>query len=185
MLESAIRGVGTIPCRVAFSRGMQVLPDRVCWLLSSNKAQTTPDLANRSVITRLRKQLPDHKFAAYAEGDLLVHVGKKCDYYLSCLLAVLSEWHKAGKPRTEETRHDFREWCQTLDWIVQNVLKLPPLLDGHQNEQKRIKSAPELVTTLHLSSGRQRLGKDCAQPNSPICAAKGWRFTMSPERRRR
>jgi hypothetical protein len=138
MLESAIRGNERVPCRVAYSRGTQVRPDRVCWLLSSNKAQTTSDLANRSIITRLRKQPPDHKFAAYAEGDLLAHVESKCDYYLSCLLAILSEWHRQGKPRTNESRHDFREWCQTLDWIVRNVLKLPPLLDGHQHEQKRI-----------------------------------------------
>jgi hypothetical protein len=158
MLESAIRGGGTIPCRVAYSRGIQAKPDRVCWLLSSNKAQTTGDLANRSVITRLRKQPPDHKFAVYTEGELLTHVEARSDYYLSCILAVLSAWHKAGKPRTKDTRHDFREWCQTLDWIVQNVLRLPPLLEGHQNEQKRI-SSPLLNWLRDLAKYVEDAGK--------------------------
>jgi Domain of unknown function (DUF3854) len=176
MLESAIRGVGTVPCRVSYSRGIQVRPDRVCWLLSSNKAQTTPDLANRSVVTRFRKQPPNHKFAAYAEGDLLAHVESEGDYYLSCVLAVLSAWRKAGKPGTKETRHDFREWCQTLDWIIQNVLKLPPLLDGHQNEQKRI-SNPILNWLRDVASCVQdanRLGEGLLSSElAQICADEG------------
>jgi hypothetical protein len=48
-----------------------------------------------------------------------------------------------GKPRTDETGHDFREWSQTLDWIVQNIFELPPLLDDHHSEQLRI-SGPGL-----------------------------------------
>jgi hypothetical protein len=53
---------------------------------------------------------------------------------------VIREWHLCGKPRTDETRHDFREWSQTLDWIVQNIFDLPPLLEGHYGEQLRISS---------------------------------------------
>jgi hypothetical protein len=143
LVESALRGAGLVQARRAYSRSVQVKTDRVCWMLSSNKADTTPDLANRSIITRILKQLAGYNFKRFEEGDLLRHVEAKSDYYLSCILSVLREWHSKRKPRTDDTRHDFREWCQTLDWIVQNIFQCPPLLDGHRGEQLRI-SNPDL-----------------------------------------
>jgi hypothetical protein len=95
---------------------------------------------NRSIITRLRKCAPDFQFQHYAEGDLLTHIEKKSDHYLSCVFTIIREWHVRGKPRTHETSHDFREWSQSLDWIIQNIFRLPPLLDGHRDEQLRISS---------------------------------------------
>jgi hypothetical protein len=68
----------------------------------------------------------------------LGHVKGNIDFYLSCIYAVVKYWHDIGKPRTADTRHDFRGWCQTFDWIVQNVFNLPPLLDGHREEQNRL-----------------------------------------------
>ncbi len=141
LLESAIRGEGKVAVRRAYCRTAQIETDHVYWLATSNRAQTTPDLANRSIIIRLRKCAPDFQFKHYAEGDLLTHAEKHSDYYLSCVFAVIREWHIRGKPRTSETRHDFREWSQTLDWIIQNIFKLPPLLDGHSDEQRRIASS--------------------------------------------
>jgi hypothetical protein len=140
LLESAIRGEGKVAARRAYARTTQIETDHVYWLATSNRAQTTPDLANRSIITRLRKCAPDFQFQHYAEGDLLTHIEKKSDHYLSCVFTIIREWHVRGKPRTHETSHDFREWSQSLDWIIQNIFRLPPLLDGHRDEQLRISS---------------------------------------------
>jgi hypothetical protein len=140
LLESAIRGEGTVNCRRPYSRGVQIETDRVCWMLSSNRAEMTPDLANRSIITRLRKQPTGYRFKDYPEGDLLAHIHAQTDYYLSCVYSLLCEWHLRGKPRTPECRHDFREWCQTLDWFIQEIFCLPPLVNGHRDEQLRISS---------------------------------------------
>jgi hypothetical protein len=140
LLESAIRGQGKVPVRSAYSKPTQIETDHVYWLATSNKAQTTHDLANRSIITRLRKRPWNYKFRDYAGTDLLTHVKRKSDYYLSCIFAVVRQWHLCGKPRTEETRHDFREWSQTLDWIIQNIFDLQPLLDDHHSAQLRISS---------------------------------------------
>ncbi len=138
LLESALRGTGLVMCRTTYSRPVQIETDLICWMLSSNKIDTTSDLALRSLITRIRKQPPDFKFKRYPEGNLLAHVEARCDYLLSCVLAVLREWYAKGKQRTGDNRHDFQEYAQTLDWIVQNILDLPPLLEGHQNEQQRL-----------------------------------------------
>lgn len=138
-LESALRGEKTIPCRVAYSRGVQVNTENVCWMLSSNRAEAPPDLANRSIITQIRKQPEGHPYKTYdGDLDLLGYVKGNIDFYLSCIYAVVKFWHEIGKQRTTDTRHDFRRWCQTFDWIVQNAFNLPPLLDGHREEQNRL-----------------------------------------------
>ena len=81
---------------------------------------------------------------AIEEGDLLDHVRHWQDYYLGCVFAVIRAWHAHGQPRTKETRHDFREWAQIVDWIVQNIFQTVPLMDGHQQAQERV-SNPALV----------------------------------------
>jgi hypothetical protein len=45
--------------------------------------------------------------------------------YLGAVHTVAGEWILRGKPRTNETRHDFREVVQSVDWIVQNICQLP------------------------------------------------------------
>jgi hypothetical protein len=158
LLESAIRGQGKVPVRSAYSKPTQIETDHVYWIATSNKAQTTRDLANRSIITRLRKRPWNYKFREYAGTDLLAHVERKSDYYLSCIFAVIRQWHLCGKPRTDETRHDFREWSQTLDWVIQNIFELPPLLDDHHNEQLRI-SSPGLSFLREVALAVQTSGQ--------------------------
>src|SRR5207253_3896807 len=87
-----------------------------------------------------RKRRLGYKYKAFDDGDLLTHVRRHHGYYLGCVFTVVRTWFEAGKPRTNECRHDFREWSQTLDWIVQKLFGLPPLLDGHREEQERISS---------------------------------------------
>jgi hypothetical protein len=140
LLESAIRGEGKVSVRRAYSRTTLIDTNHVYWMTTSNRAQMTPDLANRSIITRLRKRPENVSFEEYPEGNLLRHVETWSDYYLSCIYAVIREWHSCGKCRTRERGHDFREWSQTLDWIVQEIFELPPLLKGHRSEQRRISS---------------------------------------------
>lgn len=143
LLESAVRGVGHVHARRAYSRGVQTPTDHIYWMLTSNAAETTLDLANRSVMTRVRKQPRNYPFKRYPEGDLLAHVRANTDRYLSAIFTVLGEWYRRGKPCTDEFRHDFREWCQALDWFVRNIFSGAPLMDGHREEQDRI-SNPEL-----------------------------------------
>ena len=50
---------------------------------------------------------------------------------------VINEWHHQGKPKVKECQHDFREWAMILDWIVQELFKEAPLLDGHRTAQER------------------------------------------------
>ena len=92
LLESAIRGEGKVAVRRSYSRTTQIETNHVYWMATSNRAQTTPDLANRSVITRLRKRPWNYQFRQYGGTDLLTHIEKTSDYYLSCVFAVIREW---------------------------------------------------------------------------------------------
>jgi hypothetical protein len=158
LLESSIRGEESVPARKAYSQIIQVKTNHIIWLATSNKAATTPDLAARSIITRLKKQPFGYVFQEYPEGNLLDHIASKRDYYLSCVFAIVREWHKAGKPRTRKVEHDFREWAGVMDYIVTQIFHLPPLLAGHRAEQLRFAN-PDLNWMRDVAIAAEKQGK--------------------------
>ncbi|MCX6986258.1 MAG: hypothetical protein NT118_16150 [Lentisphaerae bacterium] len=62
--------------------------------------------------------------------------------------------------KTNESRHDFRPWAQTLDWVVQNLCGQAPLLDGHREQQDRIAN-PAWQWLRELALAVIRDGKQC------------------------
>lgn len=141
-LESAIRGNGRVTAR-ALRYSAEVDCSPFLWQLSTNGAELTRDLANRSIITRIRKKPAGHIFTTYPEGDLLAHVKANQPRFLGAVHSVIREWVRQGCQRTDESRHDFRVWCRTMDWIVQEIFGSAPLLNGHREEQMRT-SNPKL-----------------------------------------
>ena len=136
IMETAIRGLGKVAARALRAEAdIDVTP--FLWQLSTNGAELTRDLANRAVITRIRKRADTHEFQTYPEGDIVALIKAHQPRYLGAVHAVIREWAAKGRPITTERRHDFRRWCQSMDWIVQNIFGLPPLLDGHREEQMR------------------------------------------------
>ncbi len=113
-------------------------PRRVTIMITSNKAELTTDLARRSSCVRIRKRAPGYQYREYAEGDVVDHIRANQPLYLGAVFAVVRAWHAQGCPRTTETRHDFRAWARTLDWIVRNLFNTCPLMDGHQQAQTRM-----------------------------------------------
>ncbi|MCA9253326.1 MAG: hypothetical protein KDA54_19525 [Phycisphaerales bacterium] len=129
--------------RVPHQAAVEIDPRRIIIQLTSNKAEITNDLANRSSCVRILKQQEGYQFREYPEGDVLDHVRANQPRYLGAVFAVIRAWHDSGKRKTNESRHDFRPWARTLDWIVQNLLGAGPLLDGHRDTQLRM-STPGL-----------------------------------------
>ena len=129
-LELIMTSFDDVPVRVPHRGEIYISARHTTFHLTSNGFETTEDLGNRSMITRLVKQPPGYQFRSYPEGGLIQHVLGNQAHYLGCVFAVVKQWHAAGKPRLP-TPHSFVEWIGTLDWIVQNLFKLPPLLDGH------------------------------------------------------
>jgi len=124
--------------RAPYSRIAHVDPRRTVLMLTSNKAELTVDQANRSSVVRIKKRPHDYEFAKYAEGNILSHLRANWPCYLGAVHRIVQEWWDRGQPRTDETRHDFRDWAQVLDWIVRTVFGAVPLLDGHQDVKRRV-----------------------------------------------
>ena len=129
--------------RVPHQGAIEIDPRRVIVQFTSNKAEITPDLANRCSCVRILKQSADYQFRQYAEGDILEHVRTNQPLYLGAAFTIIKAWYAAGKPSTKVTSHDFRRWARVLDWISQNVLDAGPLLEGHRDTQMRM-STPHL-----------------------------------------
>jgi hypothetical protein len=101
-------------------------------MISSNKAEFSRDMANRSVITRVEKKI-GYEFTRNPLAEIESNPG----YFLGCVATVVRKWAEAGCPHTAGIDHDFRAWAGAMDWIVQNLAGLPPLLDGHREAQAR------------------------------------------------
>ena len=144
--------------RIPYEPTVEIDPRRVVIQMTSNKAELTPDFANRSSCVRIVKQPENHPYKRYAEGDVLDHVRANQPLYLGAVFSVVQEWYARGRPQTRENRHDFRTWARTLDWIVQELFDLPPLMDGHLETKLRMTN-PSLswlrdVANLVRHSGR-------------------------------
>ena len=153
-LEAFLTCPGLFPARIPYRGDVQIDPKKFLIQLSSNGVETTSDLANRASICRIRKR------PGYQYRDTLGELQQRQSYYLGCVFAVIEEWIASGKPRTRDCRHDFREWNQILDWIVQNILGCAPLMDGHQAAQERTSNpAWSLLRAVALATEKEnRLG---------------------------
>ena len=81
---------------------------------------------------------------------------------LPTIHSVVRAWYDKGQPRTDEGRHSFRMWAQTLDWIVQNIFQSAPLMDDHESLTTRL-SRPGLGFVRQLAvklEAAGRLGQD-------------------------
>ena len=142
--------------RPAYSKQVPIDPSRHFLFINSNGYQATKDLTNRSVIVRIRKR------ENYDFQDMLTFIKDQQPYLLALVFEVIKEWHRQGKPRTNERGHDFREWCQVLDWIVQNIFGERPLMEGHSDALNRAASPSHSFAreTALMLQERNYLGHD-------------------------
>lgn len=137
-LESFMTGNGShFNARTAYHKNADIDPSEYFIYITSNGFEATKDLTNRASIIRIRKRENYAYRLLNGRGLLELASTDFQPFLLGAVFAVVEEWVRRGKPRTDDTRHDFREWCQTLDWIVQNIFHSAPLMDGHENAKAR------------------------------------------------
>lgn len=164
----------TYLARTPYDGYSSVQPNKFFFLMTSNGAELTDDMANRSCIVRIRKK--SGAYRTYDEGDLLAHVRANQPHYLGCVFAVLQDWILRGKPSTKEVRHDFRQWCGALDWIVQHLFHLPPLMDDHESAQERA-SNPCLSFVRQMAIALEKSG----QLGEELTASQLWHLASDLE----
>jgi hypothetical protein len=137
-VEAFITTNGEFSVRGAYKRWGAVDSRKFYLMLTSNGFEATRDFCNRSNIIRIKKQPKGFQYTQYSEGDLLEHIRTHQSYYLGCVLGIIKEWMARGKQKTSDTRHDFREWNQICDWVVQTLFGCVPLMDGHEKTKERV-----------------------------------------------
>lgn len=137
-LEAIITWREEVTVRVPHRGECSIDASMVTIQMTSNGIETTPDMANRSCIVRIRKQPDDYQWHDWVDASLDHHIVRNQSHYLGCVYAVIKEWIDKGMQQTTTTDHDMRTWARSLDWIVQNIMGQAPLLDGHRNLQKRV-----------------------------------------------
>ena len=151
-LEAFLTCPSLFPARVPHRGEVLVDPRRFLLQLSSNGVESTRDLANRASICRIRKR------PGFAYRDTLAELQSRQPYYLGAVFSLVAEWIACGKPRSKDCRHDFREWCQTVDWILRDLCGCAPLMDGHEAAQERA-SNPALSWLRAVALAVEREGR--------------------------
>jgi hypothetical protein len=151
-----------VAVRLPYKAAVKVDVSRMTFQVTSNGYETTVDMGNRSLITRLLKRPEDYQYRKYSEGSIREHIEARQSYYLGCVFSVVREWHAGGK-RQLAVKHDgFKEWLGTLDFIVQEIFGLQPLLKGHKEAIERVASPglSWLRLVAHQVIKESREGKD-------------------------
>jgi len=138
-LEMILTWSGEVSARVPHKGEISVDASGVTFQLSSNGLETTPDLANRAAITRIRKRPHGYRFTRWEEGDVQAHIKANQPHYLSCVFSVIKAWISAGKPGIP-CQHERRYWAEPLNWMVREVFGLEDLMEGHEAARSRISS---------------------------------------------
>ena len=134
-------------------------PDRFVFQLTSNGFETTPDLANRSCIIRIRKRR-GYKFRRYPEGDLLNNIAANQPRYLDGAYCVAAQWKERGKPGTDDigARADFASGRKRWIGFARRFLGCRRLWTATSGSGTRRKSRPQLAASrLPRCRGRCRL----------------------------
>jgi hypothetical protein len=157
LLETYMTNRGRLGVRVPYAGLKYVDGSNLSISISSNGMTMTEDLANRSSFIRLNKD---------AGGDFIQIDGMYIDEFaakfqkhlIGAITKVIRHYHEEKMPKTAEKRHSFRDWAQSLDWIVQNVFRLPPLIDGNMEIQKRAQN-PSLAFVRSLAIAIEKAGR--------------------------
>lgn len=134
-----------VEARVAYRRGVVADPTRTAFAWTSNKAELTLDLANRSNIIRIEKRDAGERFTDWPDGpDLLSHIQANQAHYLASVHAVLREWLRRGRPGgPDPRRHDFHAWAAAVIWMTTELFGLDDPMSGHRAVQRRTANQSE------------------------------------------
>jgi hypothetical protein len=136
-LEAAITE-SPIEARALRASGL-VDPSRTVLLMTSNKAEFTRDLANRSNFVRIRKRPDSYRFRERG-CSIVEYVRKHQPRFLGSLFTVITEWHARSKPTASDAGHDFRRWGGIIRWILVDLLGLADPIAEVRQIQVRVTS---------------------------------------------
>lgn len=102
--------------------------------LSANTGITyTPDLANRSIFINLFLDIEDPNRRQFTRPDLHGYVKEHRSELLSCIYALVREWHSKGMPSGKTPFTSFPEWARVCGGIMEVAGLGDPCLSNDDN----------------------------------------------------
>lgn len=149
----------SVSCRVPHYSSVAVDPSGTTFLMTSNGADVTGDLANRSSIVRIRKRPGDYRYFEWPEGRPDQHVIANQPAYLGAVWTILRDWHRQGKSTaTLAGEHDFRPWAMAVRYICVELLGLADPFTDARAIRKRVSSMDQSwlrQVALQVEASRQ------------------------------
>lgn len=175
LLESFLTNPGELMVRIPYSAAKTLDGSFRFVSITSNGVEATEDLTNRASFIRLVKE-KDRVFTTVAGKSIPQIIQEKQPKYMGAITKVIRFYHSQGMPRTPERRHARLEWAQKLDWIVQNIFGMAPLMDGHEIVQKRANTKDlSFIRAIAIAAEKSgKLGQEMqAQDLAELCQAAG------------
>jgi hypothetical protein len=157
LLEAVLTNPGDISLRVPYLQPLAAAAHNRFFTITSNGVEITQDLANRASFIRLIKER-DRDYSKVGDLSIEQVIRERLSHFGGAIAKVIRHYHSLGMPKTDEKRHPRREWAQTMDWIVQNIFELPPLLDGMDEVKERTVN-PALGFVRELANQVEKGGK--------------------------
>ncbi|MAS93133.1 MAG: hypothetical protein CMO55_08045 [Verrucomicrobiales bacterium] len=112
---------------------------------SSNGAQLSDDLADRTALIRIRKQPLSYQFTQWPEGSLLDHVRRNRNRYLAIVYFLIDRWVREGSPSGKQlSGFRFRRFEEAVQWILEDAFDPQMRLFGSDyGETKRNLADPD------------------------------------------
>lgn len=139
-----------VPCRVPGVASVNIDPRRIYFVMTSNGATFTVDMANRAYPIQMKKRpdkLADGTPLPWRTWDgryLLEHVRANQPFILGCVWSIVRRWYELGKPTyTGPKRHDFDGWERAIVYIATNMLGLSDPLASNRELQRSLSSSSE------------------------------------------
>lgn len=138
-IESFITNPASFSVRIPFAAARTIDGALRFISITSNGMTTKEDLVNRSIIIRLIKE-PGRELTTVRGKTIEQLIREGPGIFMGAITKVIRYYHELGMPRTAEDGHARTEWVQKMDWIVQNIFHLPPLMEGHLGAQERMQN---------------------------------------------
>lgn len=133
-LEMLLTEMGTYDARTSYSKNIPCTPASRTFLITANIGVTfSEDLMNRSYNIRFDKQPENYKYKVFEGGlGVLDYIIQNRAEVLGAIYTILQDWIANGKQRKSGPFHDFRDFTEMMNYIVDYYFQLPSPAEGHQ-----------------------------------------------------
>jgi Toprim domain len=104
-------------------------------MLTSNDAQLTPDLTDRSIFVRLRGAPREGWRMTQSERN--ANLSRRQPELQAAVHAIIKKWHAEGCPKKEKPSYRFKDWAEPMCGVIEQTCGLPDLMAGMDEAEKQ------------------------------------------------